>query len=156
MQNEMIPYALESLAFWTGIAAVGCTAVGALFGCLSWLFSSKINSLKAEMNSAEKMQAKALDETIPYLQRSADWTGKTTVILTAAGALFGCLSWWFSSTVSEMKEEARVRFETEYAAKMKVAENEVSKARRETSKALMDAAAADERSAKLEVEAAGL
>jgi len=148
----MTSSAFESLTFWTGIAAVGLTAAGALFGCLSWWFSSKVNSLKEEMSFQEETNAGA----IPHLQRAADWTGKTTVGLTAAGALFGCLSWWFSSTVNEMKEEGRMRFETEYAAKMKTAESEVIKARQETAKALGDAAAANERTGKLEVEAAAI
>jgi len=154
--DEMISSALESFAFWTGIVAVGITAAGALLGCLSWWFSTRINSVKEGMISAEETTSQALAEAISHLPWSANWTGKMAVIFTAAGALFGCLSWWFSSAVSEMEKEARVRFETEHAAKMKVAENELSKARQETARARADAAAADERGARLEAEAAGL
>lgn len=148
--------ALESFAFWTGIATVGFTLVGALCGGLYCWFSSKINSLKEEMNLAEESRTTVLTKAISHLQQPADWTGKISVGLTAAGAFFGCLYWWLSSTVSDMKEEARLHFEREYTAKMKVAESEVSKAREETTKALADVAAANERTGTLEVKAAGL
>jgi hypothetical protein len=151
----MISSVFESLAFWTGIVAVGITATGAVLGCLSWWFSSKVNSLK-EMSFPQETKTNAPTEAISHMQRSADRTGKTAVTFAAAGALFGCLFWWFSFTVSDTKEEARMRFESEYAAKMKVAESDVVKARQETAKALADVAAAKERAGRLEVEAAGL
>jgi hypothetical protein len=154
--SEMNSSALESFAFWTGIATVGFTLFGALCGGLYVWFSSKINSLKTEMNLAEESKTKALTEAISRLQQPADWTGTISVGFTAAGAFFGCLSWWFSSALSDMKEEARVRFETEYAAKLKGAEREVIQAHQETAKALADAAAANERTGTLEVKAANL
>ncbi len=141
--------ALESFTFWTGIATVGFALVGALCGGLYVWFSSKINSLKEEMNLAEESR------TISHLQQPAVWTGKISVGLTAAGAFFGCLYWWFSFTVSDMKQEARLHFEREYTAKMKMAESEVSKAREEATKALADVAAANERTGRLEAKAAG-
>lgn len=139
-----------------GIATIGFTLFGALCGSLYFWFSSKINSLKEELNLAEETKPEALTEAISHLQQPADWTGITAVGFTALGALFGCLSWWLSSTVSNMKEEVRLSFEREYTAKMKAAESEVSKAREETAKALADAAAANERTGTLEVKAAGL
>jgi len=152
----MISSIFESLAFWTGIVAVGITATSALFGGLSWWFSSKVNSLKEEMSFQQTTKTNAPTEAISSLQRSAVRTGKTAATFAAAGALFGCLSWWFSFTVSDTKEEARMRFESEYAAKMKAAESDVVKARRESAKALADVTAANERAGRLEVEAAGL
>ncbi|MDH4083389.1 MAG: hypothetical protein OEV99_03850 [Nitrospira sp.] len=152
----MISSAFELLAFWTGIVAVGITATGALFGCLSWWFSSRVNFLKEEISVQQDTTTNAPTEAISHLQRSADRTGNTAVTFAAAGALFGCLSWWFSFTVSDTKEEARVRFESEYAAKMKVAESDVVKARQETANALAHVAVANERTGNLEVEAAGL
>ena len=156
MQNEINLFAFESWAFWTGIAAVGVTAASALLGCLMFWFSSKVNSLKDEMRVAEETKAKTLTETISHLKRSANWTGKTAVAFTAAGALFGCLSWWSFFSVSDTKEKARMRFESDYAAKMKAAENDLIKSRQETAKALADVAAANERTSKLEVETARL
>ncbi|MDH5741238.1 MAG: hypothetical protein OEY77_13025, partial [Nitrospira sp.] len=85
----MISSAFESLVFWTGIVAVGLTAAGALSGCVSWWFSSKVNSLKEEMSVQQETQAKAPTEASFHLQRSADLTGKTAVTCAAAGALFG-------------------------------------------------------------------
>lgn len=137
MLNEISPFALESLAYWTGIATVGGTAAGALLGCLLFWFSSKLNSLKDEMSLAEETRAKMLAEAFSRLQQSADRTGRMAVVFTAVGALFGCLSWWVSLTVSDAKEEARMRVESDYAS------------------ALADLAVANERVGKLEVEAAG-
>lgn len=138
MPNEISPFALEWWAHRTGIAAVGSTATGALLGCLLFWFSAKLNSLKDEMSLAEETRTKTLAEALSHLQQSADRTGKTAVAFTAVGALFGCLSWWLSFTVSDTKEEARMRFESDYAA------------------ALADLAVANKRTGKLEVEAAGL
>jgi hypothetical protein len=152
----MVASAFESLAFLTGIVAVGITATGALLGCLSWWFSSKVNSLKEKMSFQQETKTNAPTEAISHMQRSADRAGKTAVTFAAVGALFGCLSWWFSFTVSDTREEARMRFESEYAAKTKAAESDVVKARHETAKALADVAAANERAGRLEVEAAGL
>lgn len=137
MLNEISPFALESLAYWTGIATVGDTAAGALLGCLLFWFSSKLNSLKDQMSLAEETRAKMLAEAFSRLQQSADRTGRMAVVFTAVGALFGCLSWWVSLTVSDAKEEARMRVESDYAS------------------ALADLAVANERVGKLEVEAAG-
>ena len=137
MLNGISPFALESLAYWTGIATVGDTAAGALLGCLLFWFSSKLNSLKDEMSLAEETRAKMLAEAFSRLQQSADRTGRMAVVFTAVGALFGCLSWWVSLTVSDAKEEARMRVESDYAS------------------ALADLAVANERVGKLEVEAAG-
>jgi len=81
--------------------------------------------------------------------KSADRTRKVSEVCALVAALLGCLSWWFSFTVSGMKEEARTRFEREHETKMKFAEAEVSKAREGT-------AAANERAGRLEVEAASL
>ncbi|MDH4301539.1 MAG: hypothetical protein OEV51_05630 [Nitrospira sp.] len=152
----MISSVFELLMFWTGIAAVGITATGALFGCLSWWFSSKVNSLKEEKGFQQDTTTNVPTEVILHLQRSADRTGKAAVMCAGAGALFGCLFWWFSFTVSDINEEARMRLESEYALKMKVAESDVIQARQETAKALADAAAANERANRLEVEALGL
>jgi hypothetical protein len=111
----MIYSALESWAFWTGLATVGFTAMAVILGFF----------------------------------KSADRTRKVSEICALVAALLGCLSWWFSFTVSGMKEEARARFEREHESKMKLAEAEVSKAREGT-------AAANERAGRLEVEAASL
>jgi hypothetical protein len=111
----MIYSALESWAFWTGLATVGFTAMAVILGFF----------------------------------KSADRTRKASEICALVAALLGCLSWWFSFTVSGMKEEARARFEREHEHKMKLAESEVSKAREGT-------AAANERAGRLEVEAASL
>lgn len=92
------------------------------------------------MNHFVHESAKHWTETIPTHEHHAEWMGKATVWCTAAAALCGCFSWWFSSTVSEMKERARMHFETEHAEKMKVAESEVVKARQETAKALAETA----------------
>ncbi|NGZ98511.1 MAG: hypothetical protein CV089_20715 [Nitrospira sp. WS110] len=156
MQSEISPFAFESWAFWTGVVAVGVTAAGALLGCLLFWFSSKVNCLKDERGLAEETQARTPAETLSYVQQSANRTGKGAVAFTAAGAMLGCLSWWFSFTDRDMKEKARMRFESDYAARMKAAENDLIKSRRETTKALADVAAAKERTGKLEIEAASL
>ncbi|NGZ97111.1 MAG: hypothetical protein CV089_13505 [Nitrospira sp. WS110] len=111
----MISSALESWAFWTGLATVGFTAVAVILGFF----------------------------------KSTDRTRKVGEVCALVAALLGCLSWWLSITVSEMKQEDRARFEREHESKMKVAEAEVSKAREGT-------AAANERAGRLEVEAASL
>lgn len=111
----MISSALESWAFWTGLATVSFTAMAVILGFF----------------------------------KSADRTRKASEICAFMAALLGCLSWWLSFTVSGMKEEARMRFESEHETKMKIAEAEVSKAREGT-------AAANERAGRLEVEAASL
>ncbi len=137
MQSEISPFVLESWAFWTGVVAVGVTAGSALLGCLLRWFSFKIDSLKDEMRSAEEPKAETLSDAVSHLERSADRIRKATVVFIAAGALFGCLAWWASVTVSDAKEDARMRFESDYAA------------------ALADLAVANERAGKLEVEAEG-
>ena len=139
----MIPSVLESLAFWTGIAAVGCTAAAALFGCLARSFPSRASTLRTEGTGT------ASAETIAALEKPADWTGRATVFCTAAAAGFGCLVFLFSSNVAEMKDEARSRFETESKTKMKNAEEG-------TAQALAEAATAKENMSRLEVEAARL
>lgn len=137
MQSEIGPFTLESWAFWAGVVAVGMTAAGALLGCvLVWLVL-KANSLNGEMSLAEEVPLRTLTDTRSNLKRSADWIRQTAVVLTAAGALFGCVSWWVSLTVSDAKEEARMRVESDYAS------------------ALADLTVANERAGTLEVEAAG-
>lgn len=138
MPNEISPFTLESWAYWTGIAAVGGTAAGALFACVLFWFSSRAKLMKDGRSLAEETTAQALTESIARLQRSTDQARKAAVAFIGMGALFGCLSWWLSFTVSETKEQARMRFESDYAA------------------ALADLAVANERTGKLEVEAAGL
>jgi hypothetical protein len=166
----MVSSALDSWAFWTGLATVGFTAAAGVLGCLAAWFSSNVDSMLKEWSAAKvdaprrlvasDLQSDIVDspalersivpsESIAARQRSADWTRKATVVCTAVAAVFGCLSWWFSFTVSGMKEEARIRFETEHETKMKFAELEVSKAREGT-------AAATERASRLEVDAASL
>jgi len=130
-------FVLESWAFWTGVVAVGGTAGSALLGCLLRWLSFKIDSLKDEMRSAEEPKAETLSDAVSHLERSADRIRKATVVCIAAGALCGCLSWWASVMVSDAKEEARMRFESNHAA------------------ALADLAVANERAGKLEVEAEG-
>ena len=156
MQNELNLFALERWAFWTGTATVGVTLAGALLGSLWLWFSFKVNSLKHDMNLAEETTTIPLTEAISNLKRYADWTRAMAVAFTAAGALFGCVSWWFSVTVASTKETARMRFESDYAAKMNVAEHDITKARQETANALADVAAANERARELEVEAANI
>ncbi|OQW30028.1 MAG: hypothetical protein A4E19_10735 [Nitrospira sp. SG-bin1] len=152
----MIPPALESWAFWTGVAGVVFPALGALCGGLSWWFSSTIKSLKEEIDVTEGEKIQALTETVSYLQLPAEWTLKAGVVLTALGALCGGLSWWFTSTVGDMKEGARRHFEEESKTKLEVAAQEVLRARQETAKALADVAVANERAGKLEAKAAAL
>lgn len=137
MQSEIGPFTLESWAFWTGIVAVGMTAAGALLGCLLLWLAFKANSLNGEMGSAEEVPPQRLTDARSNLKQSADWIRQTAVVFTAAGALFGCVSWWVSLTVSDAKEEARMRVESDYAS------------------ALADLAVANERAGKLKVEAAG-
>ena len=137
MQSEMGPFTLESWAFWTGVVAVGMTAAGALLGSLVLWLASKANSLSGEMSSAEA-PSQTLADACSNLKRSTDWIRQTAVACTVAGALFGCLSWWISFTESDIKEKARIRFESDYAA------------------VLADLAVANERAGKLEVEVAGL
>ena len=155
MQSEIGPFTLESWAFWAGVVAVGMTAAGALLGCLLLWLAFKANSLNGEMSSAEEAPHQTLTDARSNLKRSADWIRQTAVVFTAAGALFGCVSWWVSLTVGDAKEEARMRVESDYAARMKAAENDLIKSRQETTKALADVAVANERAGKLEVEAAG-
>ncbi len=137
MQSEIGPFTLESWAFWTGVVAVGVTAAGALLGGLLLWLAFKANSLNGVMSSAAEAPPQTLTDARSNLKRSADWIRQTAVVFTAAGALFGCLSWWVSLTVSDAKEEARMRVESDYAS------------------ALADLAVANERAGKLKVEAAG-
>ncbi len=155
-RSEMSSSALESFAFWTGIATVGVTLVGVLYGGLYFWVSSKTRSLNEDTGVADESKTHVLTGAIFPLQQPANWTGKISVGFMAAGAIFGCLSWWSSSTVSDMKEEVRLHFEREYAARIEVAESEVSKARQKTEKALTNAAAANKRVEALEMKAAGL
>jgi hypothetical protein len=111
---------------------------GAFLGCLLFVFSSRLNSLKDEMRVVEETQTNTLAGTISQLQQSTDWTEKAAVAFIAAGALFGCLSWWFSFTVNDAKERARLLVESDYAA------------------ALAALAIASERADTLEVEATDL
>ncbi|NOU11406.1 MAG: hypothetical protein HOO98_15515, partial [Nitrospira sp.] len=138
----MMPSVLESLAFLTGIATVGCTAAAALFSSLARSFSSRASALKAEG------QSEASGETIAALERAADRTGHVASLCTAAAAGFGCILFWASSNVAEMKEEGRNRFETE-STKIKASEEG-------TAKALAGVAIAKENTSRLEVEAARL
>ena len=129
MQNAISPFTLGWWAFWMGVIAVGGTVVGAVCASLFLGFSSKVRVLKDELRSAEEAGTAAPIEVISDLERSADWTGKSAVVFTAAGAVIGCLAWWLSFTVSDTKENARMRLESEYAAKMAVVESDVKKAR---------------------------
>ena len=138
-----MPSVLESLAFLTGIATVGCTAAAALFSSLARSFSSRASALKAEG------QSEASGETIAALERAADRTGHVASLCTAAAAGFGCILFWASSNVAEMKEEGRNRFETESKTKIKASEEG-------TAKALAGVAIAKENTSRLEVEAARL
>ena len=147
--------ALESFAFWTGIATVGFTAAAAISGCFAAWFASMANSL-IEQTSTVDVRGRALDKLIAQNKKFAHATRQTTVVFTAVAAGFGCFVWWFSSIDSEMKKEARLRVDREHESKMKAAESEVTKAREETAKALADAAAANERTGTLELKAAGL
>ncbi|MDR4464385.1 MAG: hypothetical protein MRJ66_08990 [Nitrospira sp.] len=137
MQSEIGPFTLESWAFWAGVVAVGMTAAGALLGCVLVWLALKANALNGEMSSAEEVPPRTLTDTRSNLKRSADWIRQTAVVLTAVGALFGCVSWWVSLAVSDAKEEARMRVESDYAS------------------ALADLTVAKERAGTLEVEAAG-
>ncbi|MBK9308821.1 MAG: hypothetical protein IPM58_17430 [Nitrospira sp.] len=137
MQSEIDLFTLESWAFWAGVVAVGMTVAGALLGCLLRWRSFKGDSLNNEMGSAEEPKAETFSDAISHRTRSVDWIRKTAVACIAAGALFGCVSWWVLLTVSDAKEEARMRVESDYAS------------------ALADLAVANERTGKLEVEAAG-
>lgn len=129
---------LGSVAFWTGILAIGATAAGGLLGCLLHWLSCKVNSLKDEISSARETNSQTLTDALSHLKRFIDWTKTTAVAATVAAALFGCVSWWFSVSDSDMKEKARMRLESDYAA------------------ARADLTAANARAGKLEVEAAGL
>lgn len=136
MQSEIGLFALESWAFWTGIVASGMTAAGALLGCLSLWFPVKANSLESQTGSAAA-PLPTLTDARSNLERSANWIRQTAVAFTVTGALFGCVSWWVSLTVSDAKDEARMRVESDYAS------------------ALADLAVAKERAGRLAVEAAG-
>ncbi|NGZ98936.1 MAG: hypothetical protein CV089_22980 [Nitrospira sp. WS110] len=114
------------------------TAAGALLGCLLLRLAFKANSLNGEMGPAGEAPPQTLTDARSNLKRSADWIRQTAVAITATGALFGCVSWWVSLTVSDAKDEARMRVESDYAS------------------ALADLAVANERAGKLEVEVAGL
>jgi hypothetical protein len=150
MQNDIFSSTQELFSYWTGILTVGCTAAAAVFGSLSRSFYSRVSALKEEMRIRPTNQSTSIwIETIPSLKRAADSTGKAAVWLTAAAAACGCLYWWFSSNVTEVKEEARIRFERESAMKIEAAEQG-------TAHALAEAANARKDTAKLEVEAARL
>ncbi|HWV46660.1 MAG TPA: hypothetical protein VN039_11680, partial [Nitrospira sp.] len=129
---------------------VGFTALAALSGCFARWFSSRVSALKGESRiHFDTESANTSTETVSSLEWSADWTGKAAVGFTAAAALSGSLSWFFSWNVSAMNEDARSRFELESKTKMKTAEEG-------TAKALAEAATAKENTSKLEVEAARL
>ena len=126
------------------------TALAALSGCFARWFSSRVSALKGENRiHFDAESAKASTETASSLEWSADWTGKAAVGFTAAAALAGSLSWFFSWNVNAMNEDARSRFEMESKAKIKAAAEG-------TATALAEAAAAKENTSKLEVEAARL
>ncbi|MBS0150392.1 MAG: hypothetical protein JSR31_05580 [Nitrospira sp.] len=169
---------LGSVAFGTGILAIGATAAGGLLGCLLLWLSCKVNSLKAEIRSAGETNPQTLTDALSHLKRFVDWTRTTAVAATVAAALFGCVSWWFSVSDSDMKEKARMRFESDYAAaradltaanaragklEVEAAEAQSEESKKEAAqvhariaKAVADVAAANQRAGKLEVEAAGL
>lgn len=150
MQSDILISTQELLSYWIGILTVGCTAAAAVFGSLSRSFSSRVNALKEEMRTRPTSQSQGIWlETIPSLERAEDKTGKAAVLFTAAAAVCGCLFWWFSSNVSEMKEEARIRFEREFDLKIEAA-------KQGTAYALAEAANARKDTVKLEVEAARL
>lgn len=137
MQSEIGPFTPESWAFWTGIVAVGMTAAGALLGCLLPWFAVKANSLEGERGPTREAFPQILTDVRSNLKRSADRIRQTAVAFTATGALFGCVSWWLSLTVSDAKDEARMRVESDYAS------------------ALADLAVANQHAGRLAVEAEG-
>ncbi|MGE0644779.1 MAG: hypothetical protein AB7P24_14005 [Nitrospira sp.] len=137
MQSEIGPFTPESWAFWTGIVAVGMTAAGALLGCLLLWFAVKANSLEGERGPTGEALPQTLTDVRSNLKRSADRIRQTAVAFTATGALFGCVSWWVSLTVSDAKDEARMRVESDYAS------------------ALADLAVANQHAGRLAVEAEG-
>lgn len=149
-KTGMTASSLESLAFWTGVLTVGCTAFAALSGCFARWFTSQVRALKKETQIHFDVEsATAAAETVALLEWSANWAGRSTVGFTAAAAFFGCFSWWFSSTVSEMQKEANSRFERESDLKIEAA-------KQGTAKALAESATAKENTGKLEIEAARL
>ena len=139
-----------------GVVAIGVTVVGALSACSFLWFSSRAKLLKDEMASAEETATTVATEAISHLERSSDWVGRAAIVFTVAGAVIGCLSWWFSFLVNDTKYKSRMLLEAEYAAKLTVAKSDVITAREETAKALADMAVANARVRKLEVEAVGL
>ena len=138
-----------------GVVAIGVTVVGALSACSFLWFSSRAKLLKDEMASAEETATTVATEAISHLERSSDWVGRAAIVFTVAGAVIGCLSWWFSFLVNDTKYKSRMLLEAEYAAKLTVAKSDVITAREETAKALADMAVANARVRKLEVEVAG-
>jgi len=116
MEKEMIPVVLETGAFRTGIITVVSTALAALSGCFARWFSSRVSALKEERRlHFDEESARASAETVSSLEWSEEWTGKETVGFTAAAALSGSLSWFFSWNLTAMNEAACSRFEMESA-----------------------------------------
>ena len=90
-RSEMSSSALESFAFWTGIATVGF-----LGWCLVWrlvfLGFSKARSLNEDTGVVDSRKPTYSPELFSVTTTASNWTGKISVGFMTAGAIFGCLS----------------------------------------------------------------